>query len=123
MGGDSESAQMLVKEMNQIFEEECKVGVTPFIVKIDIEGAEVEVLDDLLAFLQSNPQVVIAIAAYHPYQSGATHTWIEQRCRPLPFVMAKTIFPIHRTTMLVHAANAASCQRLASLPASDKRNG
>ncbi len=90
-------------------------------IKLDVEGAEVELLDDLLAFLRDHPRTVINIAAYHNYQGGETRSWIEARCEAHPFVVAKTIFPIHATTVLMHADNLAGRQRLAALPAHGDR--
>jgi FkbM family methyltransferase len=87
------------------------------LIKLDIEGSEVDVLDDLLQLLKDNGQLVVEIASYHPYQGVQTYRWIEDRCRAFDYVAARTIYPVHTTTVLVHRDNRPVIDRLKALPA------
>jgi FkbM family methyltransferase len=90
------------------------------LIKLDIEGGEVNVLDDLLQVLQDNRQVVIEIAAYHLFQGRPTWRWIEERCRGQGDIAFKTTYPIHTTTILAHVENHLALDHMKRLPKCDE---
>ena len=87
------------------------------LIKLDVEGDEVAVLDDLLQLLKDNRQIVVAIASYHLLRGQPTYHWIEERCRAAADIVARTIYPVHTTTILVHRDNRSVINRLNALPA------
>ena len=90
------------------------------LIKLDIEGGEVNVVGDLLQVLQDNRQVVIEIAAYHLFQGQPTWRWIEERCRGQGDIAFKTTYPIHTTTILAHVENHLALDRMKRLPKYDE---
>lgn len=91
-------------------------------IKIDIEGAEVEVVSDLLRLLKKNWQLVIAIASYHQSQGQETYLLIEDLVRHQPEFVTKTVFPYHATTFLIHRKNQEADQILKRLPSYQRMN-
>lgn len=89
-------------------------------IKLDIEGAELDVLDELLHLLSDNRELVINIASYHLFQGEQTYKCIERRCHGYDYAAVKTIYPIHTTTVLTNINNKEVIQRLAKLRSYDE---
>ncbi|MBM3229371.1 FkbM family methyltransferase [Candidatus Parvarchaeota archaeon] len=68
-------------------------------IKMDIEGAEIEVLQSLADYLRQH-KVNLAIASYHIRDGAKTSNAIEKMMRPMPY-RAITANLQHRTTYLI----------------------
>ncbi len=84
-------------------------------IKLDIEGAELDVATDLLKLVENQPRLVVAIASYH--QVGGQESWhaLESIAKKYRKVIAKTLYPYHATTYFVHKDNKKIRERLGKL--------
>lgn len=85
-------------------------------IKCDIEGAEVEIVQDLLLLVSQNPPLVVAIASYHHVHGVESREIIEKYARKYPKIMVKTVFPYHATTYLINNKNIKIVSALKQLP-------
>lgn len=126
IGGDAQqsySDRVQVETINipALFERVAELRPAQIrLIKMDIEGSEVEVLDDLLLLLKDHRDLVVEIASYHLFQGEPTYRWIEQHSRHYAKIVTKTIYPVHTTTVLVHIENEQALERLKALPAYDE---
>ncbi|MFN0049483.1 MAG: FkbM family methyltransferase [Cytophagales bacterium] len=71
------------------------------LIKLDIEGAEVDIAEDLANIILKNPHAMAAIASYHPYEASDTgkkiHDIITQNFKSLEVVQE---FLTHPTTFI-----------------------
>ena len=89
------------------------------LIKLDIEGYELDVAATLVDIIAMNPQTVACVASYHTRNGQPTAKGIEEVARQHSSVMAKTVFPYHQTTYLVNRANEEAASALRQLPAYD----
>ena len=75
--------------------------------KLDIEGAEVELVADFADLIARYPKCVFAVASYHPTGDGESAAVLEQGLEGAEDVCCKTLFKAHRTTFIHHRNNAA----------------
>lgn len=111
---DSKGVTVTAISFNDLIQSYPKAKIT--YIKLDIEGAEIDIIDDLLAFTAKNLRVVIAIASYHKVNGEETWKTIEAKARAHPEVFAKTVYPYHATTYLLNPKNRVLIQKLKSLP-------
>jgi FkbM family methyltransferase len=79
------------------FQEACeRVGAVPEFVKMDIEGAEVEVIEASVGFLAKH-RIAFAIASYHMRNGKPTSEIIEPLLRSAGYTV-ETGYPTHQTT-------------------------
>ncbi len=79
------------------FAEACRLaGAVPSFVKMDIEGAEIEVIAGAKDLIRAN-RIHFAIASYHPRDGGKTCDLLEPMFRELGY-HAETGNPAHLTT-------------------------
>jgi len=71
-------------------------------IKLDVEGAEVELEDDLIEFVKANPNCVIAIASYHEVNGKQTFQILENAKKVHEDIMITTVFPYHLTTYIIN---------------------
>lgn len=71
-------------------------------IKMDIEGAEIDIIDDLIEVLKENRECIIAIASYHVVNNKLTSEIIEDICKKHDHIFCITRYPYHPTTFLVH---------------------
>ena len=81
-------------------------SATPLLCKLDIEGAEVELLEDLPELVRVYPKGVFAIASYHPVAGEESAHLLERELRDTGLGL-KTLFGAHKTTFVYNPANAA----------------
>ncbi len=79
----------------------------PVLCKMDIEGAEVELLPDLADLVRTYPKSVFSIASYHPTEGGESASVLENGLRDIRSVYVKTLFEAHKTTFVSHQDNTA----------------
>ncbi len=85
------------------------------LLKLDIEGAEVEIAEDLPRLLERFPGALVAVASYH--EAAGRQAWeaIEEALAGVRHIYMKTAYPYHVTTFLCHAGNAALRRRIEAL--------
>jgi len=85
-------------------------------IKLDIEGAELDVLADLVDFVSRNKNCVVAFASYH--KVNGTYSWMEaeKRYAEHPDVLLKTTYPIHITTFIINKSNKNLSDKMAIIP-------
>jgi len=71
-------------------------------IKLDVEGAEVELEDDLIEFVKPNPNCVIAIASYLEVNGKQTFQILENAKKVHEDIMITTVFPYHLTTYIIN---------------------
>ncbi len=83
---------------------------------MDIEGAELDVLDDLVDFVSRNKNCLVAFASYH--KVNGTYTWMEaeKRFAEHPDVLLKTTYPIHITTFIANKKNINLLKKINDIP-------
>jgi len=91
------------------------------LVKLDIEGAELDIIDDLVTFVKNNINAVVCVASYHVVDGRQTHVIIEEKYKNLPEVLVKTVYPYHTTTYIVNAESEVA-NRLTCLPSYEAMN-
>ena len=74
----------------------ARMGRLPNFIKLDIEGAEVEVIEAMLPLL-AETDVKIAIASYHAREGRPTSALLEPMLKAAGFTV-ETGFPEHQTT-------------------------
>ncbi len=79
----------------------------PVLCKMDIEGAEVELISDIADLVRTYPKSVFAVASYHPVAGGESAAVLENGLRNTGEVYVKTLFKAHTTTFVSHANNRA----------------
>jgi len=77
------------------------------LLKLDIEGAELEVVDDLIEFVAENAEATACIASYHERDGIPSYREIEAKCKAVRGIDARTIYPYHATTFIVNSQNKA----------------
>ncbi len=82
------------------------------LVKMDIEGAEVDLVEDIARIVVEYPKAVFSVASYHRIDREFTrklmHTALEGRSD----VYARSIFWPHSSTVVCNAGNATVCRKL-----------
>ena len=86
-------------------------------IKLDVEGAEVELVNDLLDLVSRKPLLVVVIASYHKVKGQESWHLLERHAKKYPAVLAKTLYPYHATTYLVNLKNNPAVAKLKKLPA------
>jgi len=81
-------------------------------VKMDIEGAEVKIVEDLTSLLATQPELIIAIASYHEYSGRKASSWIQDIGKEYKNIEIKTVYPHHETTFLLNKENVDMVRRL-----------
>lgn len=82
-------------------------------IKMDIEGAEVRIIDQLSSFLASQPGLIIAVASYHECSERKASAWIHDQIERMNLPLeVKTVYPHHETTFLLNRANINMVRRL-----------
>jgi len=89
------------------------------LIKLDIEGGELDVIDDLVSFIADNQQTAACIASYHKVKGQPTYKEIEEKCKKNKKIFAKTIYPYHTTTFILNK-NSNFVGKLESLPSYKK---
>lgn len=84
--------------------------------KVDIEGAEVGVADDLARYICGRPGSWAAIASYHEVNGVKSYISLEECFSRYPELVFKTVFPYHLTTFVAHAANEEVAGNIRKLP-------
>jgi len=92
---------------------DCKLNKLNF-MKVDIEGAEVYLLKDIMWLIEKNPQMIVAIASYHIYnKEKKTSSIIEEFFKNKFF--CRTVYLYHETTFIVGHGNKFAKQTLSKL--------
>lgn len=86
------------------------------LIKMDIEGAELDVLDDIVDFVTRNRDCIVAFASYHRVHDSFSWMEAEKKIAENSSVLIKTTYPIHVTTFLVNKQNTIFLTKLESLP-------
>ncbi|WP_432737632.1 FkbM family methyltransferase [Maridesulfovibrio sp. FT414] len=73
--------------------------------KVDIEGAEVAVADDLARYISENKGSWAAIASYHKVDGVKSFIKLEKCFSRYPELVFKTVYPYHQTTFVANAEN------------------
>jgi FkbM family methyltransferase len=71
-------------------------------IKLDVEGAELELADELIEFVREHPNCVVAIASYHKAGEKPSYWHIENKADVYREILIKTMFPYHLTTYLIN---------------------
>jgi len=75
-------------------------------IKMDIEGSEFDILEDILALVSDNKSLVVAIASYHERNGVPSYKYIEEICAASNYnVFVKTLYPYHATTYITSLNN------------------
>lgn len=77
----------------------------PVLCKLDIEGAETELVADFEELVCRHPKCVFAIASYHPAPEGDSASVLEKSLLDAADVCCKTVFKAHKTTFVCHQSN------------------
>jgi len=85
-------------------------------IKMDIEGAEIDIVKDILEFVNNNENTICAIASYHVVNSLPTFVFIEETAKEYSNIFTKTIYPYHTTTFIVNKKNINSYNSLIKFP-------
>lgn len=91
------------------------------LIKVDIEGGELDCADDILLFIKNHPEAIAAIASYHIVDGQKTAVAIEQKCSLQPDLHCITLWPQHLTTFILHKSNQTVWQKLQRHAASSVR--
>jgi FkbM family methyltransferase len=75
------------------------------LIKLDIEGSEFDVLDDILKLVAENDNIIVAIASYHERDGTPSYKYIEQKGRERNNIFVKTLYPYHTTTFIANRSN------------------
>lgn len=86
------------------------------LIKMDIEGAEMDVLEDLVEFVSKNENCVVAFASYHRVKNSFTWMEAEKIYADHPTVLLKTTYPIHITTFIINKKNIDIFNKLRTIP-------
>jgi FkbM family methyltransferase len=92
----AEEAGVPCVTVSQIYQRECRPDIFPFIVKIDIEGAEADVFDSNTAWLAQTPIVMIELHDWLLPKSGTSRPFLQCIAgQPRDFIMVgENIFSI-----------------------------
>lgn len=90
------------------------------LIKMDIEGAELDVLDDLVDFVSRNINCVAAFASYHRVNGTVSWMEAEKRYSNHPEVLFITTYPIHVTTFIINRNNKSAIKKAAIIPRIEK---
>ncbi|SDK88863.1 methyltransferase, FkbM family [Maridesulfovibrio ferrireducens] len=96
--------------LDDLVAEHAPSGVDFF--KIDIEGAEVDIADDIARYISENPQSWAAIASYHEVGGVRASSLLEERFAAYPYLVFKTAYPYHETTFVANVKNEAVAQNI-----------
>ncbi len=86
-------------------------------IKLDVEGAEIQLIDDLLSLVAHKKSLIVAIASYHKINGKESWILLEKAAQKYHAIFAKTIYPYHATTYLVNKSNEKMIRELIKLPA------
>ncbi|SMF05426.1 FkbM family methyltransferase [Desulfovibrio gilichinskyi] len=100
---DSGAATVQAITLNDLVAAYAPNGVDFF--KIDIEGAEIEIADDIAAYISENPKSWAAIASYHQVGDVRSSSILEARFAKYPDLVFKTAYPYHETTFAANVKN------------------
>lgn len=89
-------------------------------LKLDIEGAEMDIAEDLARYLAAHPGSWAAIASYHETPGGQGSTVLNKTFNRWPELVFKTAYPYHETTFACHRDNNAIVSMLKELPDLDQ---
>lgn len=83
------------------------------LIKMDIEGMEIDLKEDLVKLVEEFPQCVVMAASYHVQKDGRTSSaFLEEYANKIGTVEAKTAYPLHPTTMIVNKSNTRALELL-----------
>jgi FkbM family methyltransferase len=85
------------------------------LIKMDIEGAEVDIIDDILGFIENEPQCIAVIASYHKKDNDFSYKIIEEKAKASNKLYVRTVYPYHTTTYIINKQNNLM-QKLESYP-------
>ncbi len=85
-------------------------------LKLDIEGAEADIAEDLALYLATHPGSWAAIASYHETKKGRSSEVLKNTFGNRPDLVFKTVYPYHETTFACHRDNKAMTAALETLP-------
>ncbi|MBI9112389.1 FkbM family methyltransferase [Maridesulfovibrio ferrireducens] len=105
---DSDTVQAIT--LDDLVAEHAPEGVDFF--KIDIEGAEVEIADDLARYIRENQQSWAAIASYHEVGDVRASSLLEASFAAYPDLVFKTAYPYHETTFVANVKNNVVAQNI-----------
>ncbi len=86
-------------------------------IKCDIEGAEVEIIKDIVDVVAEKKNCVVAIASYHRVNGKESWKILEKFAGKNPSIYTKTVYPYHATTYICNRANVTVMRKLQKLPA------
>ncbi len=75
--------------------------------KMDIEGVEVDIADDIARYISDNTQSWAAIASYHQVGPVRSSHILEEKFAAYPDLVFKTAYPYHETTFVANVKNEA----------------
>jgi hypothetical protein len=81
-------------------------------IKVDIEGAELKLIDDMIKFVSAYENAYACIASYHFVDGEQTLHKIEDVCKKSPDVDAVTIYAHHPETIIFNKSNSELMRRL-----------
>lgn len=81
-------------------------------IKLDIEGGELDCIDEILAFIQDHPRTYACIASYHIVDGQPTVQTIERKCEAVAKLKCISLWQQHLTTYILHEDNREVWDRL-----------
>ncbi|OEU71437.1 MAG: hypothetical protein BA863_16010 [Desulfovibrio sp. S3730MH75] len=96
--------------LNDLVANHAPDGVDFF--KIDIEGAEVDIADDIARYIRDNPKSWAAIASYHQVGPVRSSHILEEKFAAYPDLVFKTVYPYHETTFVANVKNDVVAQNI-----------
>ncbi len=89
--------------LQKLISEHAPQGIDYF--KMDIEGAEVDVAEDLAKYISENSKSWAAIASYHKIAGEKSYVHLEKCFARYPDLIFKTAYPYHQTTFVANVKN------------------
>ncbi|EKE02037.1 MAG: Methyltransferase [uncultured bacterium] len=86
------------------------------LIKMDIEGTEVDIVEDIALFIEKNINTVACIASYHKINGIPAYKIIEDKCRNSDKIFTKTVYPYHPSTFIINNLNSAGINKLQEIP-------
>ncbi len=99
---DSDSMVQAIS-LKELVRDHAPRGIDYF--KVDIEGAEVAVADDLARYITENSGTWAAIASYHKVDGIKSFIALEKCFSRYPDLVYKTVYPYHQTTFVANKSN------------------
>ncbi|CCO25396.1 FkbM family methyltransferase [Maridesulfovibrio hydrothermalis] len=89
--------------LSDLISEYAPEGIDFF--KMDIEGVEASIADDLALYINDNPHSWAAIASYHKVNGIKSFVILEKFFSQYPDLVFKTAYPYHETTFVANVNN------------------